>query len=106
MNAVSKSLRALAAYQRDNSGFGFVVSHPQNLPQLEIDARAVEVREIATQLDALALEAEGRSITYDEFDALRSRFHPLGKLPPGVLVHDVARAITAAEVARLDQLGC
>ncbi len=100
MNAVSKSLRTLATYQRDHADFGYVVQSPQNLTPAEMSARAAEVREIATRLDELAAEAEARQITYDEFDALRSRFLPLGKAPPGELVSAVAHAITAAEVAR------
>jgi len=100
MNAVSQSLRTLAAYQREHADYGYVVQHPQNLTQAEMSVRAAEVREIATRLDELAAEGETRAVTYDEFDALRSRFLPLGKLPPGELVSAVAHAITAAEVAR------
>jgi hypothetical protein len=62
--------------------------------------RAAEVRRISAELQALADEAETRPISYDEFDTLRRQYQPLGKLPLGTLVSEVARAITAAEVAR------
>ncbi len=103
MDSVSTTLRALAAYQREHADFGYVVETPTILTPSEMAQRAAEVRQIASELESLADEAGRRAIAYDEFDVLRSRFRPLGKLPPGDLVSNVARAITAAEVVRLEQ---
>jgi hypothetical protein len=101
VNDVSTALRAVAEYQLQHPDSGFVVTLPPSLTPAEMAERGAEVRRISAELQALADEAKARPISYDEFDALRRQYQPLGKLPLGALVSEVARAITAAEVVRL-----
>jgi len=105
MNEISNALRAIASYQEEHADHGYFVHSPYILSEVERSMREAEVLKIARKLRTLADEAEARTIEYDEFDVLRAQFHPLGKLPPGALVSDVARAIVAAELKHWDNLG-
>jgi hypothetical protein len=93
-DTVSEALRAVAAYQRDNSDMGYVTSTPGFMSNEEIARRKAETCRLSDQLDALADAAGERHVRYTEFEAIREQYQALGKLPPGVLVSEVARTIT------------
>ncbi len=56
-------------------------------------AKADKVRAVARDLRALANDAERRSVSYAEFDALRARLYILGYELTPTLVENVAIAI-------------
>lgn len=64
----------------------------------EIAAKSEEIRATGEALARLADEAEGRHVSYEEFEVLLRRLHALGSFPTNRQVSDVAHAIHGEEI--------
>ena len=93
MNDVSKTLRALAVYQRETIDRFTITQRPATLTPAEVADLKAEALGLIQELEARADEVNEHPITHDEFQALYHRFRSIGYTAPQEFYQAVNQAI-------------